>query len=167
MTKTRTAEPRDLDSLILMFRELCFSLESKGYELLNPDLKERDNGISAFIVAKMTQEGNAVFVTEDEHGTANGFVIGWITYFPSIFQHQKVGEVQFMWPLSFEKSPYLSKAFDDWAKKQGATGGSNYAVPSHEASCKVFERAGRQLTNFRYFIPYGEDIDHGKEKLHG
>ena len=153
----RLAEPRDIPAITEMFKELCSYLEDKGQWTLNPDWKQRENGIVALVSTKMVNEGNVVLVSEDAAGRANGFLIGWVLYYPSIFAHQRVGEIQFMFPLNFEKSPHLERAFDKWAKKQGCTATSNYATPGHTASVKAFERAGRKLTHYCFMKPYPKE----------
>ena len=154
--KVREAAPRDIPALADMFAKLCSYLETKGQWLLNSDQKERMDGIVAFIITKMTSENNMVMVTDDENGVANGFVIGWILQYPSFYKYQVVGELQFLYPLSFGTGQYLRKAFDEWAKSKGATCGSNYATPGHTSSVKIFERAGRRLAYLHFFKPYGE-----------
>lgn len=156
----RHAEPRDIPAIAAMFKKLLEFLEDKGQEMFNPDWKQRDNGIIAFISAKMTHEGNAVLVTDDDRGQPTGFLIGWVIYFPSFFKHQKVGEVQFMWPMSFDKAPYLGDFFDKWAQAQGCTGSSNFATPGHKTSLKVFtQRDGRKLTHYYFFKSYPQEAN--------
>jgi hypothetical protein len=169
----RQAEPRDLSRVEAMFKELCDFFAGKNprhpiepHALLNPDVKARDNGIATFLWIKLTNEEHILLVGEDEAGELVGFITGWIVYYPSIFKHQKVGEIQFMWPLSFDKSHKLRQAFDKWARSHGATASSNYAAVGHESSIKAFKRAGRQLTHYCFFAPYVQEEKH-HDRFHG
>lgn len=156
--KVRVAEPKDYETIKSMFITLCDYLENKGQWLINQNKAERENGIAAFTMLKLFgHEESVVLVSVNGVGVVNGFLVGWMRYYPAIFTHQRVGEIQFMYPLSFDKSPYLIRAFSKWAKERGATATSNYATPGHGTSVKIFKRDGRQLSHYVFFKPFPQE----------
>lgn len=154
--KVRPAELRDLDRLKAMFIALCDHLKACDQWLLNSDRRELENGVVGFLLRKMFPpegEESVIFVAADDQDRPTGFIIGWIVCFPQFFQHQRVADVQFMYPLSFAQSPQLAFAFETWGRSRGATATSNCATPGNTASIKVMERDGRKLAYYQFFKP--------------
>lgn len=152
--KVRLAELRDLPELREMFLKLIAYVKDCGQWALSDNPADVENGAMAFLLSKMTHEDNVVLVTSDEEDRANGFLAGWIMNYPSFYQHQKVAEIQFLYPLSFDRAAYLRDAFDIWGKARGATAVSNYATPGNGASIRVMKRDGRKLVYQHFMRPY-------------
>lgn len=147
----RQAEPRDLPELKELFGKLCDYLRGCGQWLLTDDPKDFDNGAYLFLLAKMAHEESVVFVSVDVQDVPTGFVIGWLIHYPGFYKYPVVGELQYLYPLSFQVGGPLARAFEKWSKERGATSLSNYQTPGNEKAGKIMERNGRKLAYHHYF----------------
>ena len=152
--KVRQAELRDLPELKAMFIKLIDFVKGCGQWALSENTADVENGVVGFILSKMGTEGSIALVSVGEDDRPNGFLLGWILDYPMFYQHRRIAELQFLYPLSFDRSPHLLKKFEDWGRAMGATATSNYATPGNEASIKVMKRDGRQLAYHHFFKPY-------------
>lgn len=151
--RVRIAELRDIPAVAVMFHKLLDLIKKYGQWVLSDNHSQVENGIIGFVLAKMSMDESIVLVTVDETDWPNGFLVGWVLNYPSFYQHMRVGEIQFMYPASFEKSPYLLREFTKWRKGLGATAETNYATPGHKASIKFMERDGRRLAYYHFLKP--------------
>ena len=151
--KVRQAELRDIPAVAMMFHELLNLLKSHGQWVLSDNAADVENGVIGFLLFKMSTDENILLVTVDDKDWPNGFLAGWIMNYPPFYQHKRVGEIQFMYPASFDRSPYLLKEFTKWRQGLGATAESNYATPGHKASIKFMERDGRKITYYHFLKP--------------
>lgn len=149
----RTAQTKDIPELIILFNRLLASLEKHGNRLYTQDENRYQGGIMAFISDKMNTSRNIVLVDTNEQDRPKAFIIGWIIFYPEFFNDYILGEIQFMYPMSFATRPLLD-AFDAWAQEQGATARASYATPSHEVSWKVMERDGMRRGLHHYYKRY-------------
>ena len=152
--KVRQAELRDLPEVKEMFVKLIDYVKDCGQWALSDNPADIGNGIMGFLLSKMSHEENVLLVAVGDDDVPTGFLAGWIMNYPMFYQHQKVAELQFLYPLSFSEGAPLRTAFDEWGKGLGATATSNYCTPGNEASRKVMERDGRRLSYTHYFKPY-------------
>lgn len=141
-----------------MFLKLLVYLEGKGQKYYAQDMNRLHNGVTGFVVGKMFQEHSIVLVGEDNCGGVCGFLIGGIIQYPPFFEHELLGEVQWMYPLSLEENPIfsrqISRAFEVWARTKGCTAGSNYCLPGNVEAQKLMAHDGREHV-FNYYIkPY-------------
>lgn len=149
----RQAKTKDIPTLVILFSELLLSLEKHGNRLYTKDPDRFMGGIMALISDKINTERNIVLVDTDEGDKPSAFIVGWIVQYPEFFEDCRLGELQWMWPLSFGTKPLLD-AFDAWAQKHGATARSCYATPTHEVSWKMMERDGMSLGLHHFYKRY-------------
>jgi len=152
--KVRQGELRDIPVLTGLFITLLDQLKDYGQWLLSDNPVEIENGVVAFLLFKMHTEENVVFVSVNEDDRPIGFLVGWILNYHSFYQHQRVNELQFLYPLSFESAPYLLDEFKKWGMALGATAESNYATPENEPSIRCMVRDGRRLSYLHFCKPY-------------
>jgi hypothetical protein len=150
----RRAELRDIVALTGMFLKLLDQLKGHGQWLLSDDPVETENGVVGFLISKMHMEENVVFVSVDDNDWPIGFLVGWVLNYPLFYQHKRVAELQFLYPLSFTETPYLLKTFEKWARELGATAEQNYATPENKASIRCMVRDGRKLSYHHFCKPY-------------
>lgn len=149
--KVRQAELRDLIFLQDMMIKLLNHLKVCGQWALTDNQIDLENGVVGFILSKMHMEGSIVLVSADKDDIPNGLLIGWMLDYPKFYKYQRIAELQFLYPLNFDRTPDLNKAFETWGREQGAQAFSNYATPDNEISIKVMERAGRRLAYHHFF----------------
>jgi hypothetical protein len=153
--KVRRAELRDIPILTGLFIKLLDQLKDYGQWLLSDNPVDTENGVVSFLLFKMHTEENIVLVSVDDDDRPIGFLAGWVVNYPLFYKHQRVSELQFLYPLSF-KSSYLLKEFENWARELGATAETNYATPNHEMSIKCMVRANRRLGYLHFYKTYEE-----------
>ena len=154
----RLAEPRDISTIEDMFHQLLEHLRGCGQKYYQQDSVTLRNGVMGFIIGKMYDENSVIYVSENKDGQVQGFLIGGIVYYPIFFQHEKLGEIQWMDRLSLISNPtysrQMSRAFEIWARSKGCTAGSNYCLPGNIQAQKLMKHDGRDHV-FNYYIkPY-------------
>ena len=156
--KVRQAEPRDVSSIERLFHELLECLQGLGQKWYKQDKAELRNGVAGFIIGKMFQEDGLVLVSEDKNGEVEGFLIGGIVHYSKIFEHEILGEIQWLYPISLKELPTFSRKmaniFEVWARTKGATAGSNYCLPGNEQAQRLMEHDGREKVFYYYIKPY-------------
>jgi len=152
--RVRRAELRDIPTMTRLFIKLLDQLKGYGQWLLSDNPPDVENGVVAFLLGKMHTEENAVFVSVDDGDLPTGFLVGWMVNYPLFYKHQRVSELQFLYPLSFAQTPRLLKEFEKWARDLGATAETNYASPGNEPSIRCMVRNGRQLSYLHFCKPY-------------
>ena len=121
----RQAATRDIYRILPLFADLIQYLRDKGNgnDIFADDGLLVFGGITEYLVARvnMQNEGARCLVGEDETtGDIVSFLTGIITVCPRFCRHEKLGDIEYVYPLSFASTP-LVREFDSWAQSMGAT----------------------------------------------
>ena len=123
----RQATTRDLFQIIPLFGELIHYLrkEGNGDTIFADDANLVFGGITEFLAARvnMQLQGESVrlLVGQDEAtGSIVSFLSGIIAVCPRFCRHERLGDIEYVYPLSFQSTP-LVREFDAWAQSMGAT----------------------------------------------
>src|SRR5574343_305359 len=122
MLVVRLATTRDIVTVAPLFMDLIAYLRSKGngMDLMCDDEQLCIGGVIEFLAARVNVQGNGcLFLVGEDSGKVVSFVIGSVLYFPKFLKHSVLGDVEYLYPISFKSTP-LMREFDAWAKSRGA-----------------------------------------------
>lgn len=142
MLIVRTATTRDIVEVAPLFLDLLMYLRSNGNGnyLFCDDDQLCVGGVLEFLSARINLQGSGCcFLVGEDRGKIVSFVIGTVLHFPKFLRHQILGDVEYAYPISFKLTP-LMREFDEWAKRNGATGRSCRCDVENKRSNEVFRR---------------------------
>jgi hypothetical protein len=161
----RQATTRDLLLIVPLFVDLVTYLRDhavEGLDIFVDDELLLLGGITEFLAARIgLQDGGAfrVMVGQDEEsGRILCFLVGFLERCPKFCRHELIGNIEYIYPLSI-KSRMLAKAFDEWAKSQGATARICRADISNTRANEVYRRFEKSLLAQNVWVkPYIEGV---------